>query len=97
MDDGFDDAAAEVDASASDSSDTDVHNSDAASEEHEPEDDELAQAGFVLNLRSGIYHAMQTGEAKRLKRGRRCPGHCVPADYTAALAEDKLRCRRCFG
>ena len=52
-------------------------------------------AGFIINLRTGVYHALSSPGA--LKCGLPLPRHWSPADFTAALAHESRKCRRCFG
>jgi len=112
-DDDGDDIFGDVDEVAADAvvvptagvgSDDDVSSSSSSSAKDSPcgggSDDSEAEyedVGFVLNLRTGVYHALAGWPTQALKCGLTWPHHCAPADFTAIIADDSRKCRKCFG
>ena len=76
----------------------DEDSSSVSSGDDDADDDEFAElcaAAFVVNLRTGRYHIKNPDDVTRVMCGP-MPVRAAPADFSAATADDKERCKKSF-
>lgn len=79
-----------------DESDDEETVSESDSEEADSNMRELYEASYIINLKTGLFHAKSDDDFTRVKCGN-MPIHAAPAYFAAVMADGRSLCARCFG